>query len=352
VKRRLAAGALLLLLPGAAPGQTVLERTPNVQGTWTLAPGAPVFVFSHRFEVLSGGDELINIPTLTLAVGLPLRLTGGVGFTSNSEIVAGKLGGNELEYWLKTSLLARRRGAVAAMLAYNSAGESVDAALSGRTRLGRVGLVGELRGFSDGFGTGDAEVGYTAGAQLHLTPYLAIQGDLGSSTAPRNDAVWSAGVAVEIPGTPHSFSLHATNAGATTLQGVSQRKVIGPKDVRYGFTFTVPLGSRRQWGRVFQGGDAAAEGRPGPAVHASDTAVAEMRQVAFVPGEIRVRPGQTVVWVNRDPTLHTVDADDGSWKSGYLNEGQRYVRRFGQPGRYAYHCVPHPQMRGVVIVEE
>jgi plastocyanin len=337
---------------GAALGQTVLERTPNVQCTWTLAPGAPVFVFSHRFEILSGGDELINIPTLTLAVGLPHRLTGGLGYTSNSEIVADKLAGNELEYWLKFPLLDRSRAAAAAMLAYNSASESVDAALSGRTRFGALGLVGELRGFSDAFGTGDAELGYTAGAMLHLTPYLAIQGDLGSSTAARNDAVWSAGLAVEIPGTPHSFSLHATNSGAVTLQGVSQRKVVGPKDVRYGFTFTVPLGSRRQWGRVFKGGGAAAEAGADRTARAGDTTLVEMRQITFRPGEIRVRPGQTVVWANRDPTVHTVNADDESWKSGYLNEGQTYGRRFDQPGRYPYHCVPHPQMQGVVIVEE
>ena len=343
---RLIAAALLLSLgAGAAQGQSALERTPNAEGTWTLEPGAPVFVFSHRFEILSGGDELINIPTLTLGVGLPLRLTGGLSYTSNSEVNPDKLAGNEVEYWLKRPLLDRPAAAASAMLAYNSAGQSLDAALTGRTRVGRFGLIGELRGFSDAFGSGDAELGYVAGAMLHLTPYLALQADLGSSTAPSSDAVWSAGVAVEIPGTPHSFSLHATNAGATTLQGMSQRKVIGPKDVRWGFDFSVPLGSRRQWGRVFQRGEA----RIAPAT--GDTVTVEMRQVAFRPAEIRVRPGQTVVWVNRDPTEHTADADDGAWSSGVLPEGARYARRFDRPGKHPYHCTPHPQMRGVVVVE-
>jgi plastocyanin len=332
---------------GTALGQSAAERTPNVQGTWTLAPGAPVFVFSHRFEVLSGGDELINIPTLIVAVGLPHRLTAGLGYTSNSEVNPDKLGGNEVEYWLKAPLLDRPRGAAAAMLAYNSASGGVDAALSGRARLGAIGLVGEVRGFSDAFGSDEAELGYTAGAMVHLTPYLALQGDLGSSTAPSSDAVWSAGVAVAIPGTPHTFSLHATNAGATTLEGMSQRKVIGPKDVRYGFTFTVPLGSGRQWGRVFRRGD----GPPQAAPQTGDTVRTEIRQVAYQPGEIRVRRGQTVVWVNRDPTEHTVNADDGSWQSELLPEGASFARRFDQPGRYPYHCSPHPQMSGVVIVE-
>jgi len=78
---------------------------------------------------------------------------------------------------------------------------------------------------------------------------------------------------------------------------------------------------------------------------------AEMRQVAFQPGEIRVRRGQTVVWVNRDPTEHTVNADDGSWGSDILAEGASFARRFEETGRYPYHCLPHPQMSGVVIVE-
>jgi plastocyanin len=340
------AGALLTYA-GSAAGQSVVDRTPNLHGTWTLASGAPVFVFSHRFEVLSGGDELINIPTLTVAVGLPHRLTAGLGYTSNSEVNPDKLAGNEVEYWLKAPLLERPRGAASALLAYNSASGGVDAALSGRARFGAVGLVAELRGFSDAFGSGDAELGYTGGVSVHLTPYLALQGDLGSSTASGSDAVWSAGVAVAIPGTPHTFSLHATNAGATTLEGMSQRKVIGPEDVRYGFTFTVPLGSGRQWGKLFRRGDDA--GAPAP--QTGDTVRAEIRQVAFQPGEIRVRQGQTVVWMNRDPTEHTVNADDGSWASGILAEGASFARRFEAPGRYPYHCTPHPQMSGVVVVE-
>lgn len=348
MRSRVAAGTLLLVLPSAAPAQTAVERTPNVQGTWTLPSGAPVFIFSHRFEVLSGGDELINIPTLSLAVGLPAHLTVGANFTSNSEVNPAKVAGNELEYWLRGRLLERPGLGASATLAYNSASESVDGALSGRARVGPATVVGELRGFSDAFGSGDGELGYTAGVSLHLTPYLALQGDLGSSTAPSSDAVWSAGVGVEIPGTPHSFSLHATNAGATTLEGLSQRKVIGPKDVRYGFTFTVPLGSRRQWKRVFQG--AGGDVTTAVPVPAGDTVV-QLRQVAFSPAVIRVRRGQTVVWVNRDPVLHTVTADDRSWTSELLAEGATWSRRFDQPGEYTYHCEPHPQMHGRVIVE-
>jgi plastocyanin len=56
-----------------------------------------------------------------------------------------------------------------------------------------------------------------------------------------------------------------------------------------------------------------------------------------------------VEWTNYDPTPHTVTGE--GWGSELLAEGGRYVRRFDQPGRYPYRCLPHPQMTGVVIVE-
>ena len=64
--------------------------------------------------------------------------------------------------------------------------------------------------------------------------------------------VWSGALAVAIPGTPHSFSLQAANNGATTLQGASRRPEGALKSTRYGFTFTVPLGTASQWGQIFR----------------------------------------------------------------------------------------------------
>ena len=46
-----------------------------------------------------------------------------------------------------------------------------------------------------------------------------------------------------------------------------------------------------------------------------------------------------------------VTADDGSWGSELIQEGGRYSRVFETPGRYPYHCVPHPMMKGTVVVE-
>jgi plastocyanin len=335
---------LALLSPGALPAQSLMERTPNLHGTWGLQSGHAAFVFAHRFEFIEGGDELFNIPTLTLALGLPLGLTAGLEYSSNSEIVVGARGQNEAEYWLKRGVPLGSRSAVAAMVAYNGLAESVDGAVSARADLGPVGLMGELRGFSDLFATGEAGMAGAVGGIARFTPYLGVSGDVGRVlSADSFSTVWSAGLALAIPGSPHTLSLHATNGGAMTLQGASREKVSGPKDVRYGFTFTIPLGNGAQWLQIFRPAPAPAPAASGAA------ALVPIRMIAYVPPEIRIRAGQSVEWVNQDPTPHTVTGE--GWASELMNEGARYTRRFDAPGRYPYRCLPHPQMTGVVIVE-
>lgn len=346
---------LLTAAPGAA--QSTLAHSPNLLTLQEVERGGAAFVFAHRFEFFNGADEMFNIPTLTLAARLPGRVDAGLSFTSNSEAVATRLGGNETEYWLRRVFGLRPGTAVAGMAAYNSAAKSWDGALGLRQALGPLALMGELRGFSDRFGAGEAGTAAAVGAVLRLTPYLGLTGDVGRALSPDSfDAVWTAGLAVAIPGSPHSFSLIAGNAGALTLQGTSRRKLLGADGrTRYGFVFTVPLGSASQWGRIFRPA-------PRPALHAAaDTGTpeaaddttsvrAEIRMIAFQPAEIRIRAGQSVEWINRDPIQHTVTGRDGKWGSELLNEGQRFRQRFATPGRYPYYCLPHPQMTGVVVV--
>lgn len=73
----------------------------------------------------------------------------------------------------------------------------------------------------------------------------------------------------------------------------------------------------------------------------------------FVPAEVVIRAGDSVEWINREKrTSHSVlFPDEGGLESERLFPGERWQRRFGQPGRYPYHCGPHPEMKGVVLVE-
>jgi hypothetical protein len=70
----------------------------------------------------------------------------------------------------------------------------------------------------------------------------------------------------------------------------------------------------------------------------------------YEPAEVTVPAGSTVVWFNQGKEDHTVTADDRSFDSGYKKKGASWQRAFPRPGRYAYHCAPHPWMKGTVVV--
>jgi plastocyanin len=76
----------------------------------------------------------------------------------------------------------------------------------------------------------------------------------------------------------------------------------------------------------------------------------EITGFAYAPPEIRVSPGDTVTWRNRDAAPHTVTADNGGFDSGEFARGATYRRRFDRAGTFAYFCAVHPNMRGSVTV--
>ena len=86
----------------------------------------------------------------------------------------------------------------------------------------------------------------------------------------------------------------------------------------------------------------------GPAVETLSVAIEEF---AFQPGVIKVRPGSTVSWTNRDAVPHTVTFRNSEFKSGLLAQNESWRHTFTQEGTYSYFCEPHPWMTGQVIVE-
>ena len=74
--------------------------------------------------------------------------------------------------------------------------------------------------------------------------------------------------------------------------------------------------------------------------------VVEIHDMAFDPAVLEARPGDTLVWVNRDIFPHTVTAADSSWSSPPLRQGERWrlVATKGSTG--AYGCRFHPTMEG------
>ena len=72
---------------------------------------------------------------------------------------------------------------------------------------------------------------------------------------------------------------------------------------------------------------------------------------SFIPVEIKIPVGSTVIWTNKDSVKHTATADNGVFDSGLLGTGESFKFTFAKPGIYPYHCAPHPWMVAKIIVE-
>jgi plastocyanin len=71
---------------------------------------------------------------------------------------------------------------------------------------------------------------------------------------------------------------------------------------------------------------------------------------AFAPETLTVKVGTTVKWTNQDSAGHTVVANDNSFSSGDLNQGDSYTFTFNTAGTFAYHCGVHPNMKATITV--
>ena len=89
-------------------------------------------------------------------------------------------------------------------------------------------------------------------------------------------------------------------------------------------------------------GDAEANGTEGGAV----TIVG----FSFDPDAITAEVGDTVVWTNEDSARHNVTADDDSFASENLAEGETFSHTFDEPGTFDYVCTLHSGMTATVEV--
>jgi plastocyanin len=98
------------------------------------------------------------------------------------------------------------------------------------------------------------------------------------------------------------------------------------------------------------GGDYYGGGyHPGWSGYGSQNRNVFVERRAFNPAEAHTGVGQEVLWIFRDSDPHTVTADNKSFDSGEMRQGEfRLV--FEQPGTYSYHCAVHPDMKGRVVV--
>ncbi|MBS1129621.1 MAG: Blue (type 1) copper domain [Proteobacteria bacterium] len=74
----------------------------------------------------------------------------------------------------------------------------------------------------------------------------------------------------------------------------------------------------------------------------------------FAPPEVSIKVGDSVRWTNHEKrTSHSVVfPSEGGLESERMFPDESWQRRFEKPGRYEYHCGPHPEMKGAVVVGE
>ncbi|MDH4134716.1 MAG: plastocyanin/azurin family copper-binding protein [Gammaproteobacteria bacterium] len=87
---------------------------------------------------------------------------------------------------------------------------------------------------------------------------------------------------------------------------------------------------------------------------AGETVEVSIEQMKFVPQVVKIKPGSTVKWVNRERrNNHSILFEsEGLPESERFFPGESWQRTFSKPGTYPYVCGPHPEMTGVVEVVE
>jgi len=340
---------VLALAAAALRGQSLMYRPPNLGGTWVPEGGVVQFNFVHRFSVSPGpAHEVQNFPTFTVAAGLGRDLAVGLHFATTSLVGPGQSSNNESEWYARWRVVGDEGApgvTVAVTPAYNQLAQSADGELSVDYTRGSLTLSGAARAMSHPYRATKARAALAGGFTARLTDYLAFSGDVGSFIGPTTLAAWSAGVAVVIPGSPHTFALTVSNAVTNTIEGNSRGAATLPAGRKrlYGFEFTIPLHLSR-FSPWFHKPPAPTAGAGGPVA-----ATIEARGFRFRADTITIAVGDAVRWTNVDPLEHTITFDDGT-DSGRLAKRASYVRRFDRPGTYTYHCTPHPYMKGVVVV--
>jgi amicyanin len=92
----------------------------------------------------------------------------------------------------------------------------------------------------------------------------------------------------------------------------------------------------------------------GSPVLGSTQALVAIRGFSFQPETVHVKRGTTVTWVNCENATtdaHTTTSQAELWDSPFLPPGSTYSHTFDETGAFGYFCIPHPFMRGAVVVE-
>jgi plastocyanin len=234
--------SIALIAPSrAAYAQSLLDRPDNISTDWVGNTGTLYFNFVHRFSVSPAPERKVtNFPTFLVATGIGSQALVGFNYATNSSLAARYP--NEWEFFGRYAPIQQDAGApldLGAQLDYNLAVKGTEGEISAARREGPLRLVAVSRLIADTLGGNNMRFAYGGGATLRFGRFIALSGDA-ASLAKRDvgeKIAWSAGIHIALPNTPHTLSLHVSNAGTSTLQGFTR----GASTRRYGFEFTIPI---------------------------------------------------------------------------------------------------------------
>jgi plastocyanin len=89
---------------------------------------------------------------------------------------------------------------------------------------------------------------------------------------------------------------------------------------------------------------------PAPLRNTDHFHTVEIRQMKFVPAEIRVHKGDTIAWINNDIVVHDITEEKNKeWSSSALPIGASWQRVADKSADY--FCSIHVVMKGKIVVE-
>jgi len=86
----------------------------------------------------------------------------------------------------------------------------------------------------------------------------------------------------------------------------------------------------------------------------AETVVVEIKGFKFNPQEVTIKVGDTVQWINKEKRgYHNAWFESmGDPEPEYMFPDDTYDKTFTASGDFPYHCVPHPEMTGIVHVTQ
>ena len=92
-----------------------------------------------------------------------------------------------------------------------------------------------------------------------------------------------------------------------------------------------------------------------------------LKSLMFTPGDLKIKAGTTVTWVNDEPITHTVTSGevtgldktsglrtgqkpDGLFDENLAGSGDSFSYTFDKPGTYSYYCDIHFGMNAEIVV--